>query len=332
MAARSAAPVNGDRVLRVDGPPEANLLWRWLGIRAVSHLPCRFDCPETVALGRKLLDVGRRAGFGDEMDWLREILRWPVEWSALHGIAEIKTPVLKISTNTDATARKYVVQRPGDSFPSEGVSGLNFPFQLPERLHVTESRGFKQGLLNPLAIVEAPPEGYATDNGFVSHQAMDEAHEPIVKLASAVLSGHPGKVLDLGCGNGVLLKKIHDANGAAVAYGIDPVAERIANARRMWPRFAENFYVGSMFENEAIWDGGRRFDLVLLMPGRILETTPERGARLRQLLQERCERILVYAYGDWLTRYQDLAGLTRQAGLRLREVLDDGKVGLATVA
>jgi hypothetical protein len=332
MAVGTVAPVNGDRLLRVAGPPEANILWRWVGIRAVSHLPCRFDCPHTVALGRKLLDVGERNGFAEEMAWLREILRWPVEWSALHGIAEIKTPLLKVSTNTDATARKYVVQRPGDSFPAEAPSGLNFPFQAPERLHLTGSRGFKQGLNNPLPIVEAPPQGYASDNGFVSRRAMDEAHEPIVELATSILSGRGGDVLDLGCGNGVLLSKIHQANAAAIPFGMDPVPERVANARRLWPRFAENFVLGSMFDDETVWQGGRNFALVLLMPGRFLETTPERGSRLKQLLKDRCEHLLVYAYGDWLTRYQDLRGLAEQAGLQLKEVHADGKVGLASVA
>jgi hypothetical protein len=155
MALNTAAPVNGDRVLRVAGPPEANILCRWIGVRAVSHLPCRFDCPLTVALGKQFMDIGRRAGYREEMAWLREILSWPVEWSALHGIAEIKTPVLKVSTSTDATARKYAVQRPGDTYPPEAVHGLYFPYQVPARLHLTDSRGFKQGLVNPLPVVEA---------------------------------------------------------------------------------------------------------------------------------------------------------------------------------
>src|SRR5690606_6373845 len=92
--------------LKVSGPPEANLLLRWIGVRAVPHLPHSFDCPKTVELGRKLIDVGRAHGYQEEMDWLLEMLSWPVEWSALHGIAVIVTPVLKISTNTDATAWK----------------------------------------------------------------------------------------------------------------------------------------------------------------------------------------------------------------------------------
>ncbi len=332
MAAATHAPADGGHLIEVEGPPEANILWRWMGVRAVSHLPCSFHCPKTVALAKKLLDVGRQAGYAEEMDWLLEVLRWPVEWSALHGIAEIKTPIVKVSTKTDATASKYVVQRRGDSYPAEGAQGLNFPYQMPDRFHLTDSRGFKQGLLNPLPLVEAPPEGYATDNGFVSIKAMDQAHQPIVALAAAALAGRQGNVLDLGCGNGVLLKKIWEANSQVVPFGVEPQPERVEHARQLLPPFADNFFVGSMFDDDRIWADDRRFALALLMPGRFLEIEPDRGNRLKRFLKERCDRILVYAYGDWLTRYQGLAGLARQAGLALESTDADGKVGLATLA
>src|SRR5262249_12654119 len=94
MAHNTCRPAEGQRSIEVQGPPEANILWRWMGIRAVSHLPCRFDCPATLETARKFIDVGRRNGLGEEMDWLLEILSWPAQWSALHGIAEIKTPLL----------------------------------------------------------------------------------------------------------------------------------------------------------------------------------------------------------------------------------------------
>jgi hypothetical protein len=60
-----------------------------------------------------LMALGREIGYRAEMDWIEEILSWPVSWSALHGIAEVKTPILKASTRTDATASEFVVRRPG---------------------------------------------------------------------------------------------------------------------------------------------------------------------------------------------------------------------------
>jgi hypothetical protein len=150
MAVATGALPDRVRSIEVTGPPEANILWRWMGVRAVPHLPCRFDCKHTVELGQKLIEIGRKAGYKNEMDWLLEILSWPVEWSALHGIAEIKTPVLKVSTQTDATAQKYVVRRKGDAYPLEGARGLNFPYRIPHQIVLTSSRGFRRGLDNPI--------------------------------------------------------------------------------------------------------------------------------------------------------------------------------------
>lgn len=115
------------------GVSETNVLLRWMGIRLVPHLPCSFDCQPTISFAKDLLILGRNAGFSSEMDWLLEILSWPLEWSALHGIAEVKTPVLKLSTRTDATAEKYTVTLEGHVFPDEGARGLHFPYHHHDR-------------------------------------------------------------------------------------------------------------------------------------------------------------------------------------------------------
>src|SRR5207253_2636849 len=62
-------------------PPLANILWRWLGVRAVPHLPCRFDCPASIEHGKRMLEIARHAGYAEEAEWIAEILAWPVEWS-----------------------------------------------------------------------------------------------------------------------------------------------------------------------------------------------------------------------------------------------------------
>lgn len=112
---------------------EANVLARFIGVRAVPHLPCRFDCQESAELGRRLLELGRSLGYDQEMAWLKDILAWPYEWSALHGIAEVRTPVLKVATATDATATEYVVRIQGSVYPVEGGSGVRFPYRAEDR-------------------------------------------------------------------------------------------------------------------------------------------------------------------------------------------------------
>ncbi|MGH7346434.1 MAG: hypothetical protein ACREK4_16070 [Candidatus Rokuibacteriota bacterium] len=332
MAVATRPPVDGAHDVEVSGPPEANILWRWMGARAVPHLPCRFDCEPTVALARRLVQIGRDAGFGEEMDWLLEILSWPVEWSALHGIAEIKTPIVKVSTRTDATPTKYAVRRLGTGYPQEGAQGLRFPFQAAHRSPlITLSPAFRRGLDAPIAPSAPLPEAYASDNGFSSRAAMDRAHQPIVELATAVLSGRPGEVLDLGCGNAALMKKIAAAVPGVVPFGIDTDPERVARARELLPEFAANFAVGDLFDTDELWPDGRRYSLILLMPGRLLEVGPERAARLRARLEAHGERVLMYAYGEWLTRYRNLHGLIRKAGFAPLSAGIDGTASLATL-
>jgi hypothetical protein len=128
------------------GAPSCNIFWRLLGIRAVPHLPCSFDCAGTVAVGRKFFDLAGQLGFTAEIEWLMQVLSWPVEWSALHGIAEIKTPIVKICTATDATARKLIVHWTGNGYPSEGAQAIRFPYQVPHRLSVTDSPAYQRGL------------------------------------------------------------------------------------------------------------------------------------------------------------------------------------------
>lgn len=335
MAVGTASPVNGAREVGVTGPPEANILWRWMGVRAVPHLPCRFDCEHTVALARQFLTVGRAAGFDTEMDWLLEILRWPVEWSALHGIAEIRTPVLKVSTRTDATAHKYVVRREGDAYPREGAQGLGFPYRSPARPLFRSTRGFRRGLEHPLSLVPvtppaaAEPVWYASDNGFASRAGMEAAHRPVVDLVTATLGDAGGRVLDLGCGNGALLRAIQTACPAAVPFGIDVDPTRIAHARELHRSYADHFVAGDLFESDEIWEVREPYALALLMPGRLLEAEREKATRLRTRLRAACDRVLVYAYGDWLTRHGGLGGLAEAAGIRLA---GPGPVGVAALA
>ena len=128
-----------------------NMLWRWIGVRAVPHLPCSFDCAGTIRFGEQFLALGRRLGYAEEIGWIEEILSWPVEWSALHGIAEVKTPVLKMITATDATPYKYTVQIKGEKYPSEGATGLYFPYRKPAAIRLAIAQKRHQQLEDPLS-------------------------------------------------------------------------------------------------------------------------------------------------------------------------------------
>jgi hypothetical protein len=55
----TVAEVKATRQIEIVGPPEAHILWRWMGIRATPHLPCRFDGNNTIELAKKFIDIGR---------------------------------------------------------------------------------------------------------------------------------------------------------------------------------------------------------------------------------------------------------------------------------
>ncbi|MFV1967741.1 MAG: hypothetical protein ACC628_20105, partial [Pirellulaceae bacterium] len=149
---------------------------------------------------------------------------------------------------------------------------------------------------------------------------------------NSVLAAKPGMVLDPGCGNGALLKKLLDANPSIIPFGIDSESSRIGHARLLLPSFADNFVVGDLFDVESLWPEGRRYAIALLMPGRLLEVTPERASRFRTRLLAQCDRVLIYTYKDsWLVRYGTLRGLATAAGLEVIDADEEMGVGFAEV-
>jgi Methyltransferase small domain len=285
-----------------EGPAEANILLRWLGVRLVPHLPCSFSCAATAELGRQLAALGRASGFAEDVGRALEMLAWPVEWNALHGIAEVRTPVCKVSTRTDATADRLIVQRPGSAYPAEGVAGLAFPYRVGP--HGPLPKALPPRIVRPIP----PPARSWQQNGFASREAQDAAHAVVAAAALRVRAG--GQVLDLGCGNGALAQRIAQAAGDVTALGVEQDPVRAASARRRLGGAAVE--LGPI---SGAWPGTPPYALVLLMPGRLTEATPEEAAALRSRLEREAEAVLLYAYDDWLERFGGLGGLAAAAGL-----------------
>ena len=326
MATNTVPSTTDQTTINVYGAPLANILWRWLGVRAVPHLPCRFDCVETLKLGEQMLDLGRSIGFTQEMEWIAQILRWPLEWSALHGIAEILTPIVNISTRTDATARRFVVRWQGETYPAEGAQGLRFPYTRPNRFVVTRSRAFKRGMSEALQtpIPNVRPNWYHRDNGFSSEYAMHRAHEPIVNLARATLEGKSGKVLDLGCGNGALVAKVCEGHSDLIPFGIDRSPISIQHAREVLPTVLEEFLIADMFDTES-WTVNQPYALIILMVGRLLEVSPDSAQRVIESLKRCSADVLGYVYdGPSSESFPDLVA---RAGLEVAKP-GENKCGL----
>lgn len=170
-------------------------------------------------------------------------------------------------------------------------------------------------------------EWYFLDNGFSSQEEMDRSHEPIVEAAVKTLASESGKVVDFGCGNGILLQKICATNSSLIPFGNDIDQARIGHAQIILPEYADNFEVGGMF-NPSLKLLDQHFGLAILMPGRLLETDEESAADFRQWLKKHCTKILVYAYGDWLEKYGSLRELAHNAGFIISGNAD--RAGLVT--
>jgi len=147
---------------------------------------------------------------------------------------------------------------------------------------------------------------------------MDQAHAPIVELAVQALGGQGGRVLDLGCGNGVLLGTIRARVGdSLIPYGIDREPLHIHHARQLFPAFADNFRLGDLSGDDDLWRSAGPFRLIIVGVTRLLEIPPDHAARLRTHLREQSQHLLVYAYQSAPDEAEDLTRLAGRAGLRL---------------
>ena len=155
-----------DHHVGVELDPGCNMFLKSIGIRAVFHLPCSFNCAATKQLSVELARLAQVLGMGDQIRALYELLGMPARWSALHGIAEIETPIFRVSTKTDATSIRYTVDNVVQTGGVDGqAKGNRFPFvRAPTTRRVTSPiRGSQREEADPVEIVG---ERYYLDNGF----------------------------------------------------------------------------------------------------------------------------------------------------------------------
>jgi len=253
-----------------NGLPLTSTLMRWMGMRLVSHMPCTYTCTESQAIAQAMFDLGCAHGYREEMYTIREVLSWPLKWSRLFGIAEIVTPALKISTRSDWTPKKQEFFRNGHY----------------ERVRKT----------------------LWTDNQFSSAQGMRETHEDMLP---ALLTQLPqdARVLDLGCGNGHLLRRLTIYRPDLRIAGVDTNADAIQRAQHPMSLTAR-------FMAARIQDGTWRDwkpTAVLFNPARLTEMPPSDAKCVAEWIREVPQQF-PYLYSDWQTR-TDVSTLCTEYGL-----------------
>lgn len=108
--------------------PYSNPLLRYIGLRVGFHIPCSFDCKETIALSEERMQLAEEK----DRKVLTALLSMPVTWDSVHGIGIIKTPIFTLLIQSNSTEQKFAVEVSGKFFPKESSSGNCFPYRRTE--------------------------------------------------------------------------------------------------------------------------------------------------------------------------------------------------------
>lgn len=249
---------------KVDGPHTCNILLRHLGIRPVFHLPCSLNCSETSKLARSIIQYGHRLGYGVEMGWLEGMLGWPVKWSSLHGVSITETPVVKVIASSDALAEVCTYERANRTSMLDGIRDT------------------------------------WSDNGFASFLAMRQAHALIIQTVERIMFD-PGNLLDLGCGNGILLDRLNTKFPQLTPFGVESDPER---AQRATERIGSGIVQADIFKANGVLK--QDYEIILLSLNRIKEVEDSEADLLLRHLRGHTKYLLIYSYEGWDETYDSL--------------------------
>lgn len=110
----------------------SNPILRYIGLRVGFHIPCSFNCEKTNEIANERMWGIKQKKDTETFAMLTALLSMPMEWSLLHGVALIKTPIFYVRANSMPTEEKYTIRLHGDFIPREAATGSDFPFDLKE--------------------------------------------------------------------------------------------------------------------------------------------------------------------------------------------------------
>jgi len=245
---------------------ETSTLFRWMGVRLVAHLPCHYGCEESQRIGQQFYELGLKSGFLEQMMYAKEILHWPVYGSRLIGISELITPALKIISRTNWTPTK-------EEFTISGI-------------------------------YNRPTKFIWKDNGFKSFEGMRRAHAALIDQLKEQLPPN-ARVLDLGCGDGHLLRRLQLYRPDVRIAGVDHNEDAIIRAKK---HMVGTWWAGKIQDGQ--WkDWGAT--AALINPARFLEMSEEEAKKTKHHLRH-VPMLFVYNYDD-----KDINTLSEEAGLRV---------------
>ncbi|HHX58357.1 MAG TPA: methyltransferase [Candidatus Moranbacteria bacterium] len=168
------------------------------------------------------------------------------------------------------------------------------------------------------------------DNGFLSLESMRKAHEPIIRaVLDLITKNESGNILDLGCGNGSLLKEVINQRKNLVPYGIEFDNKAFQNIKELLSNFSENFIQGNYYDPMVLEKLNTKFTLTILMPSRFLETNDFQGAKnLNNWLSQNSSKVLAYAYSDKLKKFKSFSDLLEKSGFEIESETEFDNVAI----
>lgn len=112
----SARAVDGDRerVLLGDPNPGTNVMWRYFGLSFITHLPCSWECEESIEIARQRYRIMAENGYEGTANALADWLDTPFTWNGYHSIATVKNRYATSASSTSSywSPKEVVWKRP----------------------------------------------------------------------------------------------------------------------------------------------------------------------------------------------------------------------------
>ncbi|TMP29007.1 hypothetical protein CWB99_09560 [Pseudoalteromonas rubra] len=172
-----------------ENAPLLNQTFKKLGVSTLSYAPCSPNCQHALVQAENWMALAGDMGYTSLLNDMLTLFGAPCAWTAMHGIAEIKTPLLKISTNTDATRDKFTVNYLSETDIEGAATGLGFPFKNNCKSAITQSKSFQRGMDNVIPSLDV------TDVKETASPANDTGLKPLPYPDSKILDDTLERVL-----------------------------------------------------------------------------------------------------------------------------------------
>jgi hypothetical protein len=162
------------------------------------------------------------------------------------------------------------------------------------------------------------------DNGFASAARMLAMHQPILRALAKTVPAR-GKIVDLGCGNGLLLQRLRTVRPDVAIAGVEEDADAVSRARMS----LRGEWLLDQVE-QGTWTALRDVTSIALSPIRVLDMTDGDADVCRRRLAA-YPQVFVYAYDDCLRDHGSLAALcekTRLGSVNLLFASDTVQIGV----